>query len=172
MNVEFRGDRQAAGGAAGADSEGDGFEQHGGDVAGGSGVEVEDRGRGLSALDAVLIAELMSASARVVGGSGRLRVRATRRERARAGPWSVRAAESRLRCPRPRQGPTAPRIWPRGIVGDDGLRVGPTRDALPDLSGEQIRLSGRHDLRSRRTRKRRACYRTGAEGRISHLKHR
>lgn len=49
-------DLEAAGGAAGADGDGDGFEQAGGDEAGGSAVEVEDRGCGLAAVDAVLIA--------------------------------------------------------------------------------------------------------------------
>jgi transposase, IS5 family len=63
-------------------------------------------------------------------------------------------------------------IRPREIVGDGGFQVGPTKDAFPDLSSEQIQLSGRHEPGSRRTRKRRARYRTGAEGRISHLKRR
>ena len=61
-------------------------------------------------------------------------------------------------------------IRPREIVGDGGFQVGPTKDAFPDLTDEQIQLSGRHEPGSRRTRKRRARYRTGAEGRISHLK--
>ena len=46
----------------------------------------------------------------------------------------------------------------------------PTKDALPELADEQIHLSGRHEPGSRRTRRRRARYRTGIEGRISHLK--
>ncbi len=58
----------------------------------------------------------------------------------------------------------------REIVGDGGFMPGPTRDAFPDLTNEQIQLSGRHEPGSRRTRKRRARYRTGIEGRISHLK--
>ena len=49
---------------------------------------------------------------------------------------------------------------------------GPTKDAFPDLSDSQIQISGRHEPGSRRTRKRRARYRTGIEGRISHLKRR
>ena len=40
----------------------------------------------------------------------------------------------------------------------------------PTSPNEQIQLSGRHEPGSRRTRKRRARYRTGIEGRISHLK--
>jgi transposase, IS5 family len=60
----------------------------------------------------------------------------------------------------------------REIVGDGGFLPGPTKDAFPDLASEQIQLSGRHEAGSRRTRKRRARYRTGIEGRISHLKRR
>ncbi len=58
----------------------------------------------------------------------------------------------------------------REIIGDGGFLPGPTKEALPDLTDEQIQLSGRHEPGSRRTRKRRARYRTGIEGRISHLK--
>ncbi len=61
-------------------------------------------------------------------------------------------------------------IRPREIVADGGFQPGPTHDAFPDLTPEQIQLSGRHEPGSRRTRKRRARYRTGIEGRISHLK--
>ena len=46
------------------------------------------------------------------------------------------------------------------------------RTRSPDLADEQIQLSGRHEPGRRRTRKRRARYRTGIEGRISHLKRR
>jgi IS5 family transposase len=63
-------------------------------------------------------------------------------------------------------------IHVREIVGDGGFLPGPTKDSFPDLSAEQIQLSGRHEPSSRRTRKRRARYRTGIEGRISHLKRR
>jgi transposase, IS5 family len=58
----------------------------------------------------------------------------------------------------------------REIVCDGGFQAGPTKDAFPDLTDEQIQLSGHHEPGSRRTRKRRARYRTGIEGRISHLK--
>ena len=61
-------------------------------------------------------------------------------------------------------------IRPREIVADGGFQPGPTKDAFPDLSEDQIQISGRHEPGSRRTRKRRARYRTGIEGRISHLK--
>ena len=63
-------------------------------------------------------------------------------------------------------------IRPREIVGDGGFMPAPTKDAFPHLRDQQIQLSGRHEPGSRRTRKRRARYRTGAEGRISHLKRR
>ena len=42
----------------------------------------------------------------------------------------------------------------------------------PSWTDEQIHLAGRHEPGSRRTRKRSARYRTGIEGRISHLKRR
>jgi IS5 family transposase len=58
----------------------------------------------------------------------------------------------------------------REIVGDGGFWPNPTKEALPEMTDEQIQLSGRHEPGSRRTRKRRARYRTGIEGRISHLK--
>jgi transposase, IS5 family len=61
-------------------------------------------------------------------------------------------------------------IRPREIIADGGFLPGPTKDAFPDLDERQIQLSGRHEPGSRRTRKRRARYRTGIEGRISHLK--
>ena len=55
-------------------------------------------------------------------------------------------------------------------MADGGFQPGPTKDAFPKLTNEQIQLSGRHEPGSRGTRKRRARYRTGIEGRISHLK--
>ncbi len=61
-------------------------------------------------------------------------------------------------------------ITPQELVGDGGFQSGPTREALP--AGTRLFLSGRHEPGSRRTRKRQARYRTGCEGRISHLKRR
>ncbi len=58
----------------------------------------------------------------------------------------------------------------REIVCDGGFQASPTKDAFPDLTDHQIQISGHHEPGSRRTRKRRARYRTGIEGRISHLK--
>jgi IS5 family transposase len=63
-------------------------------------------------------------------------------------------------------------VRPREVVVDGGFMPGPTHDAFPDLADEQIHISGRQEPGSRRTRKRRARYRTGIEGRISHLKRR
>ncbi|MCA1700573.1 MAG: transposase [Actinobacteria bacterium] len=61
-------------------------------------------------------------------------------------------------------------ITPREIVADGGFLPAPSLEALPELGPEQVQLAGRHEYGSRRTRKRRARYRTGIEGRISHLK--
>jgi IS5 family transposase len=61
-------------------------------------------------------------------------------------------------------------LRPRELVADGGFLPDLTREAFPDLDPEQIQLSGRHEPGSRKTRKRRARYRTGIEGRISHLK--
>jgi transposase, IS5 family len=61
-------------------------------------------------------------------------------------------------------------IRPREIIVDGGFQPGPTKDAFPDLDEHQIQIAGRHEPGRRRTRKRRARYRTGIEGRISHLK--
>ena len=63
-------------------------------------------------------------------------------------------------------------IRPREIVADGGFLPGPTRNAFPDLADHQIHLANHHEPGSRRARKRRARYRTGIEGRISHLKRR
>jgi hypothetical protein len=48
---------EAGWGAAGADGDCDGFEEAGGDQAGGGAVEVEERVGGLASVDAVLVAE-------------------------------------------------------------------------------------------------------------------
>jgi IS5 family transposase len=80
-------------------------------------------------------------------------------------------AENRL-LPHTAQELTNAGITPREVVLDGGFMPGPTHDTLPSLSGQQIQIAGRHEPGSRRTRKRRARYRTGIEGRISHLKRR
>lgn len=63
-------------------------------------------------------------------------------------------------------------IKPREIVADGAFLTDPTRQAFPALNEDQIHIANRHEPGSRRTRKRRARYRTGIEGRISHLKRR
>jgi IS5 family transposase len=65
-------------------------------------------------------------------------------------------------------------IQPREIALDGGFNPGPTREALADhdLDPDRLFIAGRQQPGSRRTHRRLARYRTGAEGRISHLKRR
>jgi transposase, IS5 family len=63
-------------------------------------------------------------------------------------------------------------ISPREVALDGGFNVGPTREALEDLAPERAFISGRQQPGSKRTQRRMQRYRTGAEGRISHLKRR
>jgi IS5 family transposase len=86
-----------------------------------------------------------------------------------AGHMSGNPAENRL-LPQTAAELDGAGIRPREIVADGGFLPGPTKDAFPTLTDTQIQLSGRHEPGSRHTRKRRARYRTGIEGRISHLK--
>ena len=58
----------------------------------------------------------------------------------------------------------------REFVADGGFQWRATSEALPELGTEQIQLAHQHEPGSRRTQRRRARYRTGIEGRISHLK--
>jgi IS5 family transposase len=60
----------------------------------------------------------------------------------------------------------------REVALDGGFNVGPTREALEDLAPERVFISGRQQPGSKRTQRRMQRYRTGAEGRISHLKRR
>jgi IS5 family transposase len=55
------------------------------------------------------------------------------------------------------------------VMLDGGFMPTPTNTALEDVA-ETIHITGRQETGSRRTRRRRQRYRTGAEGRISHLK--
>jgi IS5 family transposase len=63
-------------------------------------------------------------------------------------------------------------ISPREIALDGGFNVRPTRQALDDhdLEPDRVFIAGRHQPGSQRTQRRLQRYRTGAEGRISHLK--
>ena len=61
-------------------------------------------------------------------------------------------------------------ISPREVALDGGFNVGPTRQALEDLRADRVFISGRQQPGSKRTQRRMQRYRTGVEGRISHLK--
>ena len=61
-------------------------------------------------------------------------------------------------------------LSPREVAPDGGFNVGPTSEALTPLAPERVFISGRQQPGSRHTQRRLQRYRTGAEGRISHLK--
>jgi transposase, IS5 family len=61
-------------------------------------------------------------------------------------------------------------ISPREVALDGGFNVGPTGQALERLEPERTFIAGRQQPGSQRTQRRLARYRTGSEGRISHLK--
>jgi IS5 family transposase len=63
-------------------------------------------------------------------------------------------------------------LSPREVALDGGFHTGPTSEALSALSPARVFISGRQQPGSRRTQRRLARYRTGCEGRISHLKRR
>jgi IS5 family transposase len=63
-------------------------------------------------------------------------------------------------------------ISPREVALDGGFKTGPTNTALEDLQPKQVFIAGRQEPASKRTQRRLRRYRTGAEGRISHLKRR
>ena len=65
-------------------------------------------------------------------------------------------------------------ISPREIAMDGGFMPGPTNEALEDLARppDRVLIAGRHEPGSQRTIRRLRRYRTGEEGRISHLKRR
>jgi IS5 family transposase len=60
----------------------------------------------------------------------------------------------------------------REVAVDGGFNTGPTNTALADLQPKQTFIAGRQEPGSKRTQRRLRRYRTGAEGRISHLKRR
>jgi IS5 family transposase len=64
------------------------------------------------------------------------------------------------------------RLRPREVALDGGFMPGPTNEALEDLAPDRIFIAGRQQPASKRTIRRLRRYRTGAEGRISHLKRR
>lgn len=61
-------------------------------------------------------------------------------------------------------------LAPREVALDGGFTIGATTEQLEDLDAERVFISGRQQPGSRRTQRRMQRYRTGAEGRISHLK--
>jgi len=63
-------------------------------------------------------------------------------------------------------------IRPREIAVDGGFKPGPTNTALQGLAPKQAFIAGRQEPGSKRTQRRLRRYRTGEEGRISHLKRR
>ena len=63
-------------------------------------------------------------------------------------------------------------ITVKEVALDGGFNVGPASAALEDLAPERVFIAGRQEPGSKRTRRRLRRYRTGCEGRISHLKRR
>ncbi|MGH2798301.1 MAG: ISNCY family transposase [Thermoleophilaceae bacterium] len=63
-------------------------------------------------------------------------------------------------------------ISPREVALDGGFQCGPTNNALEELAPERVFIAGRQEPDSKRTKRRLQRYRTGEEGRISHLKRR
>src|SRR6185437_677430 len=58
------------------------------------------------------------------------------------------------------------------VALDGGFNVTPTNTALENLAPKNVFIAGRQEPGSKRTQRRMRRYRTGAEGRISHLKRR
>ncbi len=63
-------------------------------------------------------------------------------------------------------------IRPREVAVDGGFNPGPTNPAFADLQPKTVFIAGRQEPASKRTTRRLRRYRTGEEGRISHLKRR
>jgi len=63
-------------------------------------------------------------------------------------------------------------ISPREVALDGGFMPTPTNSALEDLQPKQVFIAGRQEPASNRTTRWMRRYRTGAEGRVSHLKRR
>jgi IS5 family transposase len=60
----------------------------------------------------------------------------------------------------------------REVALDGGFQPGPTNTALEDLAPERVFIAGHQEPESKHTTRRLRRYRTGEEGRISHLKRR
>lgn len=63
-------------------------------------------------------------------------------------------------------------LSPSEVALDGGFQTRPTSEALEPLAPKRTFIAGRRQPGSKRTRRRLARYRTGCEGRISHLKRR
>jgi transposase, IS5 family len=63
-------------------------------------------------------------------------------------------------------------ISPKEVAVDGGFMPGPTNSALAELEPKTVFIAGRQQPASKRTQRRLRRYRTGKEGRISHLKRR
>ncbi len=63
-------------------------------------------------------------------------------------------------------------ISPLEVALDGGFQPGPTNSELTDLAPKTVYIAGRQEPGSKRTQRRLRRYRTGQEGRISHLKRR
>ena len=61
-------------------------------------------------------------------------------------------------------------LSPKEVALDGGFTTTATTEQLEDLAPERVFIAGRQQPGSRRTQRRLQRYRTGAEGRISHLK--
>jgi transposase, IS5 family len=61
-------------------------------------------------------------------------------------------------------------LSPREVAVDGGFHTEPTNQTLNALTPERVFISGRQQPGSKRTQRRLQRYRTGSEGRISHLK--
>ncbi len=61
-------------------------------------------------------------------------------------------------------------LSPKEVALDGGFTPAATTEQLEDLQPERVFISGRQQPGSKRTQRRLQRYRTGAEGRISHLK--
>jgi IS5 family transposase len=63
-------------------------------------------------------------------------------------------------------------IRPREIAVDGAFKPAPTNHAFAGLAPKQVFIAGRQEPESKRSARRLRRYRTGKEGRISHLKRR
>jgi IS5 family transposase len=61
-------------------------------------------------------------------------------------------------------------LSPREVALDGGFNVAPTIESFAEIAPDRVFISGRQQPGSKRTQRRMQRYRTGAEGRISHLK--